>query len=172
MANDGGTSSRSPRKSKAAPPKFDWIAIRERYVTGTESNRDIASALKTNRIAVERAAMPSKNDGKSWNTRRQEFRTRAAEIANARATKSYAQKLRDVSEMATDIARAALAKLAARLESGDMKDSDLIAVAKLATSTKLEVSGPEGAPIAMEVTDIAKLTDDELRTLAASLPNA
>ena len=148
---------RSPGKDPGIPGKIDWTAVRDEYVTGDETFERIAARYSVSRKTVEDHARRKSRDnvgkaqGKSWGELRAEFRAGASVKRTEKAADSIAETHRRWIEKAAQVGLKALHKIDARLDSEGIKDADVIQAAKLLSVVKLEISGPDGAPIALDV---------------------
>ncbi len=171
--------------SATGPKGIDWDAERAAYVTGAETLDEVATRLGLNIKSVERMAGSKHplNAGGTWGEKRAAFRAEAAIRSEQQAGSEVAAALAKVRGKAVEAAGLALDALLQRLRDGGVKrqvafsdhvtefmdpidDKDLVAAARLAIASKLEVGGnPDGVPLQL-ASSLDALTVDELRRLA------
>jgi hypothetical protein len=151
-----------------------WVKARQEYVTGDESFAQIAARLGVTKSAVEKHASATHRDngGKTWEQARMEFLHRASAAAESRNSGNAAATLAAVRETSADVALTALEKLQLRLDSNSdlIETKDLIGIAKLASTLRVELAGELNVK-SQHVSDLLDtLTADELRAIAYDTP--
>lgn len=142
--------------------------MRDEYVTGNESYGELAKRYGTTKKTVDfHASNRDANGGHTWAQLRAQFLEDVSEKAQKQTGDSLAQTLARVREKAATVAEKALLRLENKLTADTpIEDRDLVQIAKLATTVKVELGGdPHGQPVRVRAT-LDELTVEQLRRLA------
>jgi hypothetical protein len=146
-----------------------WSKARSEYVTGNESYAQLAERLGVLKNTVLKHAdrRHSDNDGMSWDDARRAYLRRVSSAAEFKSETAATRTLSAVRESSAAVASLALEEIERRLESaGAIETKDLIGIAKLATSLRIELSGdPDGVPVRIE-RKLDELTVKQLKAIA------
>jgi len=143
--------------------------MRDEYVTGNESYAELAKRYGVRKQTVGiHAADRNANAGRTWDELRTEFHDEVSGKAQAKASEALSRTLARVREKAATVAEKALLRLEKKLTADEViEDRDLVQIAKLATTVKIELGGDsEGTPVNIRQT-LDELTVAELRKIAA-----
>ena len=119
--------------------RIDWDAECSRYVTGTESLREVAARLGTTLSVVARHACGTKAERK-WNAKRTAHRLRLDNMVRDEAVETQRDNLTKINNRRAEIALAALDKIAALIPGDRAKFRDLIEAAKLGIDQRLQIA--------------------------------
>ncbi len=148
-----------------------WAAARSEYITGNESLSQLAKRLGVTKSAVEKHAGSRRRDngGVGWDEARSQYLRETADAAESQSIRARSRTLAAVRESSANVASLALDEIARRLAEGPVaaiETRDLIGIAKLAGTLRMELAGdPTGPPVRIEHV-LDQLTVEELRALA------
>lgn len=120
--------------------KIDWNAVREQYVTGTESYADIARRLTISPTAVEKHALNRRaNGGQTWGELRTAFRDTRDEAAREETLETQAELQASISVNRLKVADMCIKRIL-ELGTDGAKRRELAEVAKVGLDQKIHVA--------------------------------
>jgi len=150
----------------------DWSALRDEYVIGTESVRELAERVgipfRTIRAHAQR---PGQGQGKTWADLRADHRAKTSAAVLERAGRTLAERRTRITVRALDVAERALDRIADRLGgAAKIPPGEIIAIARLGLTMTAALkidAGEKTGPARPLSVRLDEMTLDELRRLAA-----